>query len=83
MWLLHWLRVVTERLRSRIQLGFLYRVAGLRLRDKVRALDIREGLSRTATPPYQEEPDEMVQAFGQDATRHLSGEVFRGCPVER
>ena len=41
------LRVVTERIRSRIQvieMSFLCRVSGLSLRDRVRSLDIRERL---------------------------------------
>ncbi|XP_049451749.1 acetylserotonin O-methyltransferase 2 isoform X2 [Epinephelus fuscoguttatus] len=40
----HELWVVTERTRSRVQAGYLRRVAGLSLRDRVRSSDIREGL---------------------------------------
>ncbi|MDF4350667.1 hypothetical protein P3435_23365 [Vibrio parahaemolyticus] len=43
----HELWVVTERTRLRVQaaeVSFLRRVAGLSLRDRVRSLDIREGL---------------------------------------
>ncbi|KAI3361665.1 hypothetical protein L3Q82_002028 [Scortum barcoo] len=71
----HELWVMTERTGLRIQAAemqvcFLQRVSGLRLRDRVRSLDICERLrSRAAAPPRREEPVEVVWASRKDASR--------------
>ena len=62
----HELWVVTERTRSRIQaeMGFLRRVSGLSLRDRVRSSVIREGLGVEPLLLRIEEPDEVARASG-------------------
>ena len=64
----HELWVVTERMRSRIQMSFLRRVAWFSLSDRMRSLDI-QGRLRVELPLLcGEEPVEIVQASGQDAS---------------
>ena len=57
--------IETERTRSQIQvaeIGFLWKVAGLSLRDRVRSLGIWKELSRS--PSHEKEPAEVVWALG-------------------
>ena len=65
--------VMTQRTRSRVQaakMGFLRRVAGVSLRDRVRSSVILEGLGgRAAAPLRWKEPAEMVRASS------------KGCPL--
>ena len=54
---------MTERTRSRVQaaeMGFLRRVAGVSLRDRVEQ-------SRAAAPSRRKEPVEVARASGKDA----------------
>ena len=63
----HELWVGTERTRSRIQadeMGFLRRVSGLSLRDRVRSSVIREGLGVEPLLLRIEEPDEVARVSG-------------------
>ncbi|KAL4004686.1 hepatocyte cell adhesion molecule [Sarotherodon galilaeus] len=83
----HELWVVTETTRSQIQaaeMGFLRRVAGLSLRDRVRSLAIQEGL-RVETLLLHIERSQLSW-FGhlmRMPPERLLSEVFRACPTER
>ncbi|TWW64250.1 hypothetical protein D4764_03G0012580 [Takifugu flavidus] len=79
--------VMTERMRSRIQaaeMSFLHRVAGLSLRDRVRSLDIREGLG---VEPLLLHIERSQLGWLGHLARMPSGclplEVFRTCPTRR
>uniref|UniRef100_A0A669C5T3 Reverse transcriptase domain-containing protein n=1 Tax=Oreochromis niloticus TaxID=8128 RepID=A0A669C5T3_ORENI len=83
----HELWVVTERTRLRIQateMGFLRRVAGLSLGDRVRSSAIREGLR--VEPLLLHIKRSQLRWF-EHLTRmppgRLLGEVFWACPTER
>ena len=83
----HELWVVTERTRSRIQaaeMGFLRRVAGLSLRDRVRSSVIRERLK--VEPLLLRIERNQLRWFGHLVRMlpgRLPGEVFRACPTGR
>ncbi|KAK3544846.1 hypothetical protein QTP86_027521 [Hemibagrus guttatus] len=67
----HELWVMTERVRSRIQaaeMGFLRRVAGRSLRDRVRSSVTREARSRAAAPPHRKGTVEVARASVSDAS---------------
>ncbi|TWW65231.1 hypothetical protein D4764_21G0001310 [Takifugu flavidus] len=79
--------VMTERTRLRIQaaeMSFLRRVAGLSLRDRVRSLDIREGLG--VEPLLLHIERSQLGRLGHLArmpSGRLPLEVFRTCPTGR
>ena len=83
----HELWVVTERTRSRIQaaeMGFLRRVAGLSLRDRVRSSVIRERLK--VEPLLLRIERSQLRWFGHLVRMppgRLPGEVFWACPTGR
>ncbi|TWW76578.1 Spondin-1 F-spondin [Takifugu flavidus] len=79
--------VMTERTRSRIQaaeMSFLRRVAGLSLRDRLRSLDIREGLGVEPLLLHIERSQlGWLGHLDRMPSGHLPLEVFRTCPTKR
>ncbi|PWA15004.1 hypothetical protein CCH79_00008845, partial [Gambusia affinis] len=83
----HELWVMTEKTRSRIQaaeMGFLRRVAGLFLRDRVRSSDIREGLRVEPLLLYVERSQlRWLGHLVRMPPGRLPGEAFRARPTGR
>ena len=83
----HELWVVTKRTRSRIQaaeMGFLRRVSGLSLRDRVRSSVIQEGLG--VEPLLLRIERSQMRWLGHLVRMplgHLPGDVFRAHPIGR